>query len=140
MKLKSSFYFFLDTINDRVYLISNNAGRLAQFNDKTLGPFNKGLYDDQKWRIVMEPSKPGFFYIINYFRGFFIIKHGAGFNEVSAPDASKTEAGLWRLSLIDNPICIASITYFINHSMNPNKQYLQIQHCHKTLSKVSKVQ
>ena len=102
--MKGIFYFVLGTVNGRVYIIRNKAGRLAQSKDYTLGPATGAVFDSQKWRIVMEPSKPGYFYIINYYYGFYIIKYGAGFKEVSAPDATKSDAGLWRLSKIDNPM------------------------------------
>ena len=97
--------FISDTVAGKVYILRSPAGRLAQFSDFKVGPTSDGdVKDDQKWQIVPEPSKPGFFYIINYFYGYYLIKYGPGFNDISAPDGTKSNAGLWRLAMVDNPI------------------------------------
>ena len=40
-----------------------------------------------------------------------MIKYGPGFNDISAPDGTKSNAGLWRLAMVDNKWRIISYKY-----------------------------
>ena len=68
------------------------------------------MYNDQKWKLQGEASKPGFFYLVNHGRGTFITKDGDGDRDISARASSSPKA-LWRLARIGKKVRIFSVQY-----------------------------